>query len=159
MAMKINEIAHMPTVIDNTHESVYRSYQLLQKVKELLADGTPNGVILEMIELAEAGGTQVEAARTVNTVDTRVRTPIEASEAIGSMVRDMLLAKIDRTIQRLSDNLDATWNVDPEEQILLFCVLRAAIVWRHDQPFRLGNVTELLDAVSNYEAAVYEVKD
>ena len=36
------------------HESLLRSYQILQKVKELLGKGTPPDVVLELIEFMES---------------------------------------------------------------------------------------------------------
>ena len=36
------------------HESVLRSYQILQKVRVLLADGVPPHVVLELIDLMDS---------------------------------------------------------------------------------------------------------
>jgi len=57
--MKIHEIKEMPTSTDqlekhkNYHESCFRSYQILQKVKEWLEYDTPPKVIKEIIEELE----------------------------------------------------------------------------------------------------------
>ena len=48
--MNVLDIAQMPTVINNNHESLYRCYHTLDKVKGLLEIGTPPDVILEIIE-------------------------------------------------------------------------------------------------------------
>jgi len=51
--MKFSEICKMPSVRNNVHESVYRSYQILERVKEYLAKGYSAEMILEMIETME----------------------------------------------------------------------------------------------------------
>jgi hypothetical protein len=51
--MKIQDIRWMPTVIDNRHESLYRSYHLLEKVKEMITRGDSKETILEAIALME----------------------------------------------------------------------------------------------------------
>ena len=51
--MNILDIAKIPTVRNNVHESLYRSYHALDKVKELLEAGTPGHVILEIIATIE----------------------------------------------------------------------------------------------------------
>ena len=61
--MRINEIRNFPTTIDNPapgrglpsgwHESLLRSYQIVQKVRELLEKKTPTEVILELIDTME----------------------------------------------------------------------------------------------------------
>lgn len=43
--MNIAEIREMPTVIDNTHESVYRSYQTLELIRSLVLKNTHPQVI------------------------------------------------------------------------------------------------------------------
>lgn len=54
--MTLNEIRNFPTTIDTgpnlgrVHESVLRSFQVVQKTKELLERGTPAPVLLELIE-------------------------------------------------------------------------------------------------------------
>jgi hypothetical protein len=63
--MKISNIREYPTSLTREeverdldaarkptgwHESLLRSYQTLQKVKDLLRDGTPPRVVLEIIE-------------------------------------------------------------------------------------------------------------
>ncbi len=45
----IKEIRKYPTVFENVHESIYRSYQILAKAKELLKKGVPGDVVLELI--------------------------------------------------------------------------------------------------------------
>jgi hypothetical protein len=51
--MNILDICMIPTTHSNVHESVYRSYHIVQKVKELLQVGTPATVILELIQTME----------------------------------------------------------------------------------------------------------
>lgn len=56
--MKIEEIIKMPTTyIDKNgrdcHESLLRSYQLLDKVKEMLKRGDSQDTILEVVEYIE----------------------------------------------------------------------------------------------------------
>ena len=48
--MTLSEIQLMPTVIDNTHESCFRSYQILDKVIELISRGDSKQTILDIIE-------------------------------------------------------------------------------------------------------------
>jgi len=57
------EIRAMPTVIrgieagaTGAHESLLRSYHIVQKVQELLVQETPPAIILEIIEDLRAGG-------------------------------------------------------------------------------------------------------
>lgn len=47
--MKLSEIANIPTCVGDKHESVLRSYHILQKVKDYLHEGVPPKVILEII--------------------------------------------------------------------------------------------------------------
>lgn len=47
--MLITEINKRPTVLDNNHESLYRSYHILEKVKWLLENNVASTVILELI--------------------------------------------------------------------------------------------------------------
>lgn len=56
--MRLDAIRALPTVVDPTrwpfqdaptHESVLRAYQILDKVKYLLAEGVPPKIILELI--------------------------------------------------------------------------------------------------------------
>lgn len=53
--MKISEIKNFATTLGTgpnsgrCHESIFRSYQILEKVKELLRLGTPGEVVLEII--------------------------------------------------------------------------------------------------------------
>lgn len=49
--MELKQIAKMPTVIDNKHESIYQSYQILEKVIEMLQRNDSNETILETIKL------------------------------------------------------------------------------------------------------------
>ena len=51
--MKIAEIKAMPTVLSNSHESVLRAYQILDKVKEMLNRGDSQKTIIELIEHLE----------------------------------------------------------------------------------------------------------
>jgi len=58
MPLKLYEIRECPTVLEvnsnqKYHESIFRSYQLLEKVKELLARKVPSDVILEIIRDTE----------------------------------------------------------------------------------------------------------
>lgn len=52
--MTISEIGYMPTTIElpnqKIHESVLRSYNIMQKVVDLLRLKTPHEVIIELIE-------------------------------------------------------------------------------------------------------------
>ena len=47
-------IQQEPTIIGNNHESLYRCYAILRKVKELLEAGTPGRVVLELIYLMDS---------------------------------------------------------------------------------------------------------
>ena len=51
--MKIREIAELPTTENNFHESILRSYQILEKVKYYLDKKVPFSIILELIEEME----------------------------------------------------------------------------------------------------------
>lgn len=54
--MSLDEIRNFPTTIDTginskrVHESVLRSFQVVQKIKELLDKNTPAPVLLEIID-------------------------------------------------------------------------------------------------------------
>lgn len=48
--MTLAEIRSFPQVHNNVHESVFRSYQVLDKVCELLAAKVPHEVIREIIQ-------------------------------------------------------------------------------------------------------------
>lgn len=51
--MKFNDILNMPTTGDlkgKTHESVFRSYHILLKVREFLEIGMPTPTLLELID-------------------------------------------------------------------------------------------------------------
>lgn len=50
----LEQIRNMPTVIDGNHESLYRAYHVLDKVKEWLRLRTNQDVILELVEHLEA---------------------------------------------------------------------------------------------------------
>ncbi len=47
--VSLETIRRRPTVMHNSHESVLRSYWIVQKVKELLVNKTPAKVVLEII--------------------------------------------------------------------------------------------------------------
>lgn len=51
--MRIKQIRELPTVIDNTHESVLRAYQILEKVKVMLERGDSPDTVLELIDFME----------------------------------------------------------------------------------------------------------
>ena len=58
--MKIHEIRVMRTVLEEypalpAHESLCRAFHIVEKVKELLDQGTPGAVVLELIEEMECG--------------------------------------------------------------------------------------------------------
>ena len=48
--MTIEELKNYPTVIDNNHESLYRSYQLMEKVITMLERGDSTETIFEIIQ-------------------------------------------------------------------------------------------------------------
>lgn len=48
--MDYDKIAKFPTVIDNKHESIYKSYQILEKAIEMLERKDSNETILETIK-------------------------------------------------------------------------------------------------------------
>ncbi len=52
--MKLFEIVNFPTVVENNHESVLRSYHILQKVKYYLKEEVPSKIILELIDELES---------------------------------------------------------------------------------------------------------
>ena len=65
--MTLNEIRQKPTTIDTgensrrVHESILRSWHIVEKIKELLELNTPAEVILELIEdLKSARGVDFE---------------------------------------------------------------------------------------------------
>lgn len=47
--MQISDILKQPTSIGKNHESLYRSYHILEYVEHLLKENTPPSVILEII--------------------------------------------------------------------------------------------------------------
>ncbi len=59
--MGIIEISKMATTFDpphipgDVHESIFRSYHILDAVKRFLIHGVPNNIILELIEEMEGG--------------------------------------------------------------------------------------------------------
>lgn len=52
--MDILTIKNFPTTLENMHESVFRSFQTLQKVKEMLARDDSRESILEVISVIES---------------------------------------------------------------------------------------------------------
>lgn len=48
--MKLSEIRKMPRLVFGSHDSVLRSYHIVQKVKECLANGVPHVTIMEIID-------------------------------------------------------------------------------------------------------------
>jgi len=52
-AINLNKIKQFPTVLNNTHESVYKSYQILEAVKTMLLRGDSKETILEAISFLE----------------------------------------------------------------------------------------------------------
>lgn len=54
--MQTKDFSHIkgfPTVVDNNHESIYRSYQILERVKVMLNRGDSRETIVEMISFLE----------------------------------------------------------------------------------------------------------
>ena len=54
--MKLEEIKKMPTVIENIHESCYRSYHILRYMKDILtvySEMSGNKFLLEIISFLE----------------------------------------------------------------------------------------------------------
>ncbi len=66
--MKVTDIQRLATTIridtsypsGGLHESVFRSWQIVAKVKELLEQNTPAPLILELIETMEEGRNEVQ---------------------------------------------------------------------------------------------------
>ena len=52
----MKEIINLPTVVNNTHESVYRSYHILAKVLEMIERGDSKETIFEFVEFAKSYG-------------------------------------------------------------------------------------------------------
>jgi hypothetical protein len=50
----MKEIINLPTVVNNTHESVYRSYHILRKVLEMIERGDSKETIFEFVEFANS---------------------------------------------------------------------------------------------------------
>lgn len=66
--MKVSEICTRPTTLvvdgDGYHESILRSYAIVEKVRELLVADTPPSVVLELLdEMAQAPQTDLEKWR------------------------------------------------------------------------------------------------
>jgi hypothetical protein len=60
--MTLQEIRECPTVVNRCHESVLRSFHILDKIKHLLANGVPASCILEIVEdLESAPGREITA--------------------------------------------------------------------------------------------------
>jgi hypothetical protein len=47
--MDFTTIKELPTTYKNIHESIYRSYHIVQKIEELLQQGINNDILLEII--------------------------------------------------------------------------------------------------------------
>lgn len=89
------EISKMPTVIhvncegktqERLHESILRSWNILNKVKAMLAEGTPSTVILECIEVMEMvkHPDNIVFEVTVTTLQERINALNEKREALTS---------------------------------------------------------------------------
>lgn len=50
---KFRQIQKMPVVHNNTHESIYRSFNILELTKDYLARGVPPIVMLQIIDFLE----------------------------------------------------------------------------------------------------------
>lgn len=48
--MRLLDLQKEPTMIEHTHESLYRSYHILLTVEELLRRNVPNDVILDLLD-------------------------------------------------------------------------------------------------------------
>lgn len=64
--MKCFDIRRMPTTLDMVHESVFRSYHVLEKVQELLRQQTPARVILEVIEDLQSEPFETESVKAIS---------------------------------------------------------------------------------------------
>lgn len=60
--LNLHKIVEIPTVVDNNHESLYRSYHTLQLVITLLEKGTPSEVVLAILRETEDLAHYVEQA-------------------------------------------------------------------------------------------------
>ena len=58
--MEFKEIIKLPTVINNNHESVLRSFQILNNVKKMLERGDSNETISDFINEAEYLGNEYQ---------------------------------------------------------------------------------------------------
>lgn len=47
---KLSELVDKPTVVDNNHESLYRSYWILHQIHDWLGRGMPAEIAVEMID-------------------------------------------------------------------------------------------------------------
>lgn len=90
--MKFSEIRAQETSMDKDqlsygatgwHESVLRSYHIVQKIKELLQRNTPADVILEIIEDLESAKTTAgyDATREAMSHAVKINREIEESDA------------------------------------------------------------------------------
>jgi hypothetical protein len=61
--MNYIEIAMLPSDYNDVHESVFRSYHIVEKVKGLLERKTPPDVILELINMMELNQPQERTAQ------------------------------------------------------------------------------------------------
>ncbi len=55
----LKEIAKFPTVIDNNHESLYRSYQILNQVLNMLERGDSQETILEVVRYLQQSNMRI----------------------------------------------------------------------------------------------------
>lgn len=60
MANNLIEISKYPTVHERVHESIFRSYHILNKVKEMISRGDSQQTISEAIELMESSDSNIE---------------------------------------------------------------------------------------------------
>lgn len=63
--MTLKDIIKMPTVVDNNHESVYRSYHILLKVIEMVERNDSKETIIEIADFLSIG--EKEGKRNVST--------------------------------------------------------------------------------------------
>lgn len=67
MATDTSEMARLPNEVDpKIHESCFRSFHIVEKVKELLNKDTPSEVLLEFIEIMESNSTIVSLGEIQN---------------------------------------------------------------------------------------------
>jgi len=77
----IKEIKRFPTTFERVHESVFRSYQILEKVKELLEKNTAPDIILELVK-------EMEEEEEVQEAYTGPMEPPEEEEPITESMED-----------------------------------------------------------------------